>query len=602
MKKQILNWIFIFSQLIFILKTYAQVFPTKNSSEIYKPNILSISPTFNEITSSSNPKISVTFDISMDSTSFNSLTFWVMGERSADHTGEIIYDEGNKTVAFNSLNKFSAGERVQITLSKNIKSAKGDFFNGFSWQFKIPSKKVGLNFSKPVEYGGGGYEMQCIDMNNDGSPDIVTSSGVILLNNGKGEFPSYWYLDDADGESIIVDDFNRDGYMDVFYSGTNGLTLGLGDGAGNFAESYYPWWFLGYIGADINSDGYSDLVGFNSPASDTTSYWGIALNDDTGHFNDTTWAGQLTGEFAGISYADVDNDGNIDILIISQHTVTGPAIFSGLEGLAVFKNNGNGFYNKYQLYPSCNNFPGFPKYIYSSDFNNDNLTDIAVLGYTGGIALNKGDGIYGECFDTTYIRAFWGPEVGGVSTYGDVNGDGWVDIAVSGSHFPPEMPITSYTVFINYESKFLNNQGFYDYFTDTLPDAYIYSNALADLDGDGDLDIVHSGTGVFVTLNKDTITSVTDFSEELKEFRLCQNYPNPFNPSTTIEYTISKISFVTIKVYDVLGNEIETLVNGERSEGIYKVDFNASKYASGIYFYQLKTNGLVLTKKMILLR
>ena len=88
----------------------------------------------------------------------------------------------------------------------------------------------------------------------------------------------------------------------------------------------------------------------------------------------------------------------------------------------------------------------------------------------------------------------------------------------------------------------------------------------------------------------------------VNEYYLEQNYPNPFNPNTTINYSIPKRYFVKIKIYDILGREIQTLVNEEEPAGHYKVNFNASKYSSGVYFYQLKTRDFISTKKMILLK
>ncbi len=85
-------------------------------------------------------------------------------------------------------------------------------------------------------------------------------------------------------------------------------------------------------------------------------------------------------------------------------------------------------------------------------------------------------------------------------------------------------------------------------------------------------------------------------------FNLSQNYPNPFNPETAIRFDIPEMSFVTIEVYDVLGNQIETLVNAEKPTGTYEVEFNATDLPSGVYFYQLKAGDFVETKKMILLR
>ena len=85
-------------------------------------------------------------------------------------------------------------------------------------------------------------------------------------------------------------------------------------------------------------------------------------------------------------------------------------------------------------------------------------------------------------------------------------------------------------------------------------------------------------------------------------YSLSQNYPNPFNPTTTIKYSIPKLSFVTIKIYDVLGSEVATLVNEEKPVGNYELTWNAAKLSSGVYFYQLKAGNYVETKKMILMR
>jgi hypothetical protein len=88
----------------------------------------------------------------------------------------------------------------------------------------------------------------------------------------------------------------------------------------------------------------------------------------------------------------------------------------------------------------------------------------------------------------------------------------------------------------------------------------------------------------------------------VNEFKLNQNYPNPFNPSTRISYAIATTSFVNLKVYDTIGNEVAVLVNHEQPAGNYQVDFEASKLSGGVYFYQLATNEFVSTKKMILIK
>jgi len=98
-------------------------------------------------------------------------------------------------------------------------------------------------------------------------------------------------------------------------------------------------------------------------------------------------------------------------------------------------------------------------------------------------------------------------------------------------------------------------------------------------------------------------TSVAENNDKIiLDYSLGNNYPNPFNPTTKISYQIPEASFVTLKIYDVLGNEIVTLVNEEKSAGDYKTQLSGMRLTSGIYFYQLKAGSFVETKKMLLLK
>ncbi len=91
-------------------------------------------------------------------------------------------------------------------------------------------------------------------------------------------------------------------------------------------------------------------------------------------------------------------------------------------------------------------------------------------------------------------------------------------------------------------------------------------------------------------------------SELPATYSLEQNYPNPFNPSTTINYQLPQNGFVTLKIYDILGKEVATLVNEQKNQGRYSVDFDASRLASGVYIYQLRANDYMSSKKMLLLK
>jgi hypothetical protein len=123
---------------------------------------------------------------------------------------------------------------------------------------------------------------------------------------------------------------------------------------------------------------------------------------------------------------------------------------------------------------------------------------------------------------------------------------------------------------------------------------------------------LNTGTGIsFDTVFTSTalllVTITTSDIEESfnsipKEYALAQNYPNPFNPSTKIEYSIPQLSNVVIKAFDILGNEIETLVNEEKQVGTYEITWSAENLPSGVYFYRLQAGDFIETKKMVLLR
>ncbi|MBU1102008.1 MAG: T9SS type A sorting domain-containing protein [Bacteroidetes bacterium] len=99
-----------------------------------------------------------------------------------------------------------------------------------------------------------------------------------------------------------------------------------------------------------------------------------------------------------------------------------------------------------------------------------------------------------------------------------------------------------------------------------------------------------------------TVTDIEDIKELPLTFGLAQNYPNPFNPSTVIKYQIPESSIVSLKVFDMLGREIKVLVNEQKNAGEYSVELDASQYSSGVYFYELRCNNFVNSRKMLLMK
>ena len=122
--------------------------------------------------------------------------------------------------------------------------------------------------------------------------------------------------------------------------------------------------------------------------------------------------------------------------------------------------------------------------------------------------------------------------------------------------------------------------------------------------------IVFLFTALFLTISSISFAGIIqgnntnhkDSSIDLSSFKLQQNFPNPFNPVTEIKYSIPIESYVELKIYNVLGNEVATLVKEEKPAGEYSVKFDASSLSSGIYIYRLHTGYSTITKKMTLIK
>ncbi|MCB0730758.1 MAG: T9SS type A sorting domain-containing protein [Ignavibacteriae bacterium] len=141
-------------------------------------------------------------------------------------------------------------------------------------------------------------------------------------------------------------------------------------------------------------------------------------------------------------------------------------------------------------------------------------------------------------------------------------------------------------------------------------DISIYPRIYVVLDPENKVDEIHeeNNIGWKVLPLYDNTTDVETENNLTTKFELSQNYPNPFNPTTTIKYSVPNVassyssSKVELKVYDILGREIKTLVNQKQKPGSYEVSFNANELSSGVYFYKLQSGDFVQTKKMMLLK
>jgi streptogramin lyase len=135
-----------------------------------------------------------------------------------------------------------------------------------------------------------------------------------------------------------------------------------------------------------------------------------------------------------------------------------------------------------------------------------------------------------------------------------------------------------------------------------LPHAQIYDLEVKNIPNGYELWLSCASRGIAVLKVETSVTNQEEIKTLPTDFLLYQNYPNPFNPSTTIQFSIPVTAFTTLKVYDILGNEVATLVNEEKPVGTYRVEFNAKQLSSGVYIYRMQAGKFTASKKFTLMK
>jgi photosystem II stability/assembly factor-like uncharacterized protein len=239
----------------------------------------------------------------------------------------------------------------------------------------------------------------------------------------------------------------------------------------------------------------------------------------------------------------------------------------------------------------------------------DTWTEISPPGNNGGyvrrivVDLNDKNKIY---------ATYGGYNISGTLTSRHVwvtanQGTNWTDISSNLPNVPVHSlaidPSSSSTLYVGTETgvyKSTNSGGTWSSSNAGMP-SYVPTDELAIQKDTKTMFAFTHGRGVFVVSL--TPTGVADSPTGTpREYTLSQNYPNPFNPQTHLRYSIADARFVSLKVFDILGREVATLVNEMKNPGDYTVEWNASAFASGIYFYTLQVGSSVETKKMLLVR
>lgn len=452
---------------------------------------------------------------------------------------------------------------------------------------------------------------------------LIVLFSICLANNGLSQLfiDSGQNLGDGRVFSIVLGDFDADNDSDAFIVDyLSQSEIWFNDGQGDFTYSGQSFGVPSQRGhdaaiGDLDKDGDNDIFFVNNEGPNK-----ILLNDGTGIFPD---CGQLLGSssdaYLSVTLSDVDGDDDLDALLSSfvHHaelwlndgngvfTLSGQNIgnnealrmgvddFDGDNDPDILLNNLNG-YDEIWFNDGSGNFTksgqniGIPQswgHISLSDIDNDNDVDAFITNYEFGISkvwINNGQGIFSE--QNSYSGN------GEYVVLGDLNNDGFADAITCG---------------VEKWMKIWINDGTGNFILSDSLDYNAISAFLGDVDNDSDLDIVvgyWEGSGGNKIFLNQTITGIKNHSSTLSGFKLERNYPNPFNPITTISFKIPIRSNVSLMIYDILGNEVVSLLENEINSGEHKVQFDGTGLSSGIYFYQFQTNGFTDTKRMFLIK
>jgi hypothetical protein len=428
---------------------------------------------------------------------------------------------------------------------------------------------------------------------------------------GQYSFQEHVLINEVIGFPVMVD-IDHDNDIDFLSIGPEEPTIYLyeNDGNLNFSISvfYEPEHRIDFGVIDLDMDGDYDLLS----ATEATAELLWFENDGNQNF----LAHIICQDYEGIYAAcpvDIDGDNDIDVIAGS--------FFHG--ELTWWENDSNMNFTGHDL-PGCDRITG----VFGNDIDEDDDIDILVeTGYEHGsnpnIWLeNDGNQNFTER-DISAVQFSSGMWVGDIDSDNDkdivtLNDFAWHenDGNQNFSYHIIGNPQDYYSFFVVDIDKDLDidiitednelliweNDGNENFTPHTIKEGGGYGGVIViDLDKDNDLDIIKLSTNVLWYENQG-VSNINDINNLPKEFKLFQNYPNPFNPSTTIKYSIKERTSVELIMYDILGREVEVLVNEEQDAVQYKINLNAVGLASGIYFYRLQAGSFVETKKIVLMK
>ena len=411
----------------------------------------------------------------------------------------------------------------------------------------------------PVEIGQ--HNIEVGDLNRDGWLDIVF--------NNLPYYPIYWgspsgfsaanrttlpTLDVSGAHGLSIADLNGDGFLDIITTGWyhTGSQIYWGSQSGyspGDVQILYPGYSMGGSTiADMNEDGFLDIVYHHAGSGRAPQkiYWGSA----TGYSDANQTEVGIPVEVSGGFVADFDFDGNLDIFA-------------------------NGVFSSSYVF-------------WGPDFT----SNVALpVDYDHHGTFREIGNVYTREYNESYISSIF--DAGDVVDWGDIS---WVDSLPGG---------TDITVQVKSGDTPAPDPTWSDWLTlsngEAIPGSldarYLQYQAVFSYTNPSRLPLLFE-----VSIGEVGIEERPGPETRISRFELNQNEPNPFDRQTVIGYSVPATGRVTLRVYDISGRLVETLVNNEQDPGLYRVEWSPERSSNGIYFYRLHAQGLVGIKKMILLR
>ncbi len=509
--------------------------------------------------------------------------------------------------------------------------------SGSSILVKMTSAQVG----SLVNDGGDSFACSWGDYDNDGNTDLFVANfnqaGFLYHNNGNGGFarittgPIATSVSASLGSSWM--DYNNDGRLDLLViNGNAGNFLFQNLGGGNFsrvtsgalvqeiANNHAAAW------ADYDNDGDGDVFISRNAGQNNALF----RNNGAGGFDKITTGDVVNngGSSLGASWGDYDNDGDLDLFVANAVN----------ENNFLYRNEGESIFTRVVSGPVATD--GGASFGSSwSDVDNDGDLDLFVanLSQPHFLYLNQGDGTFSKVTNSALIAN--NNEAHGC-TWGDYDRDGDEEVFIANGFNTNEndalfsndgnlnnwitincIGMTSNRSALGAKLRVkavINGRAVWQMRELAQQTGAYGHNSLEAHFGLGDAVMIDSlrvfwpsqrvenfvalASNRFITITEgDGLTAVSARAVEVPEnFALLQNYPNPFNPSTVIRYRLDIAQHVTLKIFDVHGRELTTLIDAVQAAGEHNLRFvPPARFSSGVYFYRLQTPTVQLTRKML---